>query len=64
MMVSKNHLIDKSGSIADSMKNFLGESFLFSQGDEKWQKKRKGLAHAFFKDKLIVMLEKFKEYTS
>lgn len=64
MMVSKNNLIDKSGDMASSWKNYLGDSFLFSQGDEKWQRKRKGLAHAFFKDRLIVMLEKFKDYTS
>ena len=60
MMVSKNNLIDKSGGLAAAMKNLFGDSFLFSQSDEKWQKKRKGLAHALFKDKLIVMLEKFK----
>ena len=38
MMVSKNNLIDKSGSYAQSWKNLLGNAILFSQGDEKWQK--------------------------
>ena len=64
MMVSKNNFIDKSFSTSQAWKNLLGASFLFSPGDEKWQSKRKGLAHAFFKDRLIAMQEKFKEYTS
>ena len=63
-MVSKNNLLDKSAYTSQAWKNLLGDSFLFSPGDEKWQNKRKGLAHAFFKDRLIAMQEKFKEYIS
>ena len=38
-------------------KNFFGNSFLFSKTDARWREKRKGAAHAFYKDKLVVMLE-------
>ena len=64
MLVSKGHLVDKSGALADAWKNLMGDGFLMSKSDKKWESKRKGLAHAFFKPRLMVMLEKFKEYTS
>ena len=62
MMVTKNHLVDKNGRYSASVQNFFGQGFLFAPSDDKWKQKRKGIAHAFFKDKLIVMLEKLKDY--
>ena len=55
--------MDKSGAVADAWKNLMGDSFLMSKSDKKWETKRKGLANAFFKPRLLVMLEKFKDYT-
>ena len=63
MMVNKNALIDKREKFGAAMKNFSGDGFIVSTSNEKWKAKRKGIAHAFFKDKLIIMLEKLKEYT-
>ena len=40
----------------------MGKAFIFSKTDDMWKAKRKGIAHTFFKDKLIVMLDKLKEY--
>lgn len=54
MLVTKNAQIDKTGQFEGIFKNFFGSSFLFSKTDEIWKLKRKGLAHAFYKDKLMV----------
>ena len=63
MMVTKNAQIDKRDSTEMTFKNLFGKSFLFSPSDDVWKAKRKGLAHAFYKDKLIPMLENLKHYT-
>ena len=54
MLVTKNAQIEKTGQFIGIFKNFFGNSFLFSKGDEVWKMKRKALAHAFYKDKLVV----------
>ena len=38
----------------------IGESFVFSKGDESWKAKRKACAHAFYKERLVLMLETLK----
>ena len=38
-----------------------GDAFLFSKGDEEWARKRKACAHAFYKDRLELMMEVLKE---
>mmetsp|Transcript_33780 Transcript_33780/g.41757 ORF Transcript_33780/g.41757 Transcript_33780/m.41757 type:complete len:83 (+) Transcript_33780:377-625(+) len=62
MLVTKNAQIDKTGAFEGIFKNFFGNSFLFSKSDQRWKDKRKGVAHAFYKDKLVVMLDNLKEY--
>ena len=64
MMVTKNALLDKTGLTAAMVQTMLGNSFLFSKGDERWKQKRKGVSHAFYKDKLAVMLDKLKQHVS
>ena len=64
MLVTKNAQIEKTGQFIGIFKNFFGNSFLFSKGDEVWKMKRKALAHAFYKDKLVVMLDNLKTYVS
>ena len=60
MYATKNAHIDKHGDHVQFFKNLFGNSFLFSKTDEVWKRKRKGLAHAFYKDKLIVQIEQLK----
>ena len=57
MLVAKNAILDKTGLMAGMFTNFFGNSFLFSKTDARWREKRKGAAHAFYKDKLVVMIE-------
>ena len=45
-----------------SLQNLLGNAFAVTKADERYKAKKKGVAHTFFKDKLIVMLEKLKDY--
>ena len=62
MYTTKNAHIDKHGDHVQYFKNFFGDSFLFSKTDDVWKRKRKGLAHAFYKDKLIVHIEHLKHH--
>ena len=62
MLVTKNAQIDKTGVYAAVFANFFGKSFLFSKTDGAWKAKRKGLGQAFYKDKLITMLNTLKDY--
>ena len=61
MIVTKNALIDKTGEIEAALINLYGHSFVFSRADEQWKAKRKACAHAFYKERLIHMLEVLKE---
>ena len=63
MMVTKNAELDKTGLFEGVFKNFFGSSFLYSKTDEAWKAKRKGVAHAFYKDRIMVLLEHLKDYT-
>ena len=63
MVVKKNAQIDKKPDFYHAMSNFLGESFVLAPTDEKWKAKRKGIAHTFFKSRLVIMLATLKEYT-
>ena len=35
----------------------IGQSFIYSKNDEIWSAKRKACAHAFYKERLISMLD-------
>lgn len=58
---SKNKYVDKLGESEQIFSDLLGKSFLFSKGDDVWKAKRKATSHAFYKDKLIPMLDILKE---
>ena len=45
-----------------ALSNFFGRTFLFAKADDDWKAKRKGLGHAFYKDKLVVLLDTLKDY--
>jgi len=61
MMVSKNAYLDKTGLFERLFKNLLGLGLIFSQSTEVWKTKRKAMAHAFYKNRLVVLLEDFKK---
>ena len=54
---TKNRLLDKTESAAERFKELLGNSFLFALADEDWKTKRKATAHAFYKDRLVNMMD-------
>ena len=54
---TKNKVFDKDGEMAGHMKDLMGNSFLFSKGDEVWKQKRQATAHAFYKDRLVNLVE-------
>ena len=57
----KNSILDKTGRFEAIFKNFFGSSFVFSKGDNDWKEKRKASSHAFYKDRLVHMIEALKE---
>ena len=61
MLVTKNALIDKTGTWEGFTKNLLGNSFVFSKSDAIWKSKRQATSHAFYKERLAHMLNTLKE---
>ena len=64
LFTTKNNDIDKNIQTELMMKELIGESFLFSKATDAWKAKRKACAHAFYKDKLVVMLGTLQESKS
>jgi len=60
LFTTKNIAIDKTGETEMMFKDLLGNSFLFSKGDDLWKAKRKACSHAFYKDRLESMLDVLK----
>lgn len=61
MLVSKNALLDKTGTFKGVFQNLFGNAFIFSKTDALWKEKRKACAHAFYKDRLVHMLDNLKD---
>ena len=61
MFSVKNQLVDKTDLLGIMFKNFYGDSFLFSKTDDNWKAKRKATAHAFYRERMVNMLEVLKE---
>jgi len=61
-MTTKNSVFDKSGLFDVMFQKFFGNSIFFSQADQLWRNKRKGLAHVFYKDRLQILLDNLKDY--
>ena len=61
IFVTKNSLYDKTGAFQGAMKHLFGNAFIFAKTDETWKTKRKASAHAFYKDRLVHMLDVFKD---
>jgi len=56
LFTTKNKYIDRNGSAHLIFKPITGDSFLFSKTDDAWKEKRKACAHAFYKDRLQIMM--------
>lgn len=54
---TKNRFLDKPETAAVRFEELLGDSILFSAADEDWRRKRKATAHAFYKDRLVNMMD-------
>ena len=57
LFTTKNNFIDKVPLLEMMYKDLLGNSFLFSSGDKIWKAKRQACAHAFYKERLLIMSE-------
>ena len=55
--VKYNKFYNKSGRIKDQFYDLAGESIFMIESNEVWSQKRKHLTAAFYKDKMINMLE-------
>ena len=53
----KNQHMEKSSKFKRVVRSMTGDSILFDKSDAVWAEKRKHLATAFYKDKLIPMME-------
>ena len=60
MFTRHNQAIDKDGEGEVMFQDMLGKSFLFSAGDDLWKAKRKACSHAFYKERLLGMLDVLK----
>ena len=58
---TKNKLVDKTWHTQYLLEDLIGQSFLFSKGDQKWKTIRKACAHAFYKERLAIMMLVLKE---
>ena len=61
LLLFKNSIYDKTGTLQGVLSKFMGKSFLFSKADDDWKAKRKACAHAFYKERLVHMIEVLKQ---
>ena len=52
LLVTKNQIFDKTGTLQGAFSKMMGDSFLFSKADDVWKAKRRACSTAFYKDKL------------
>lgn len=61
LYVTKNAASDKDGMAELMFSDLIGNSFIFSNNDARWKAKRKACAHAFYKERLEMMIEVLKD---
>ena len=64
LMTSKNLAWDKDWKITYAFGSLLSQSFLFSPADSHWKKMKKASSHAFYRDRLRIMIESIKTLVS
>lgn len=57
LYMAKNRYFDKEPSTRNLTDPLLGDTILFSEGNELWNMYRKSLASAFYKDKLVKYVD-------
>ena len=57
LFITKNRNFDKMSRTQLLFSDLMGNTFLFSPGDQIWKAKRKAVAHAFYKEKIVHMTE-------
>ena len=60
---SKNKYFEKHPRSARFARRLFGDSILFAKSDITWQRKRKSLSTALYKEKLKIMLDMIKRVT-
>ena len=63
MFVEKNKYFDKHESSHKLFYRLLGDGILIAPSNENWSRRRKSLTSAFYKDKLLKMVEVMKAFT-
>jgi cytochrome P450 len=61
LYVTKNKFFDKFDLTRNLFYPLMGDSILLSSSSDQWNQKRKSLSAAFYKDKLLKMLELVKQ---
>ena len=61
LLVQKNALFDKTGIVEGVFSKLMGNSFLFSKATDSWKAKRKAVSHAFYKERMVHMVEVLKD---
>lgn len=64
LFTEKNRIFEKSEFHHLMMKRMTGDSIVFSKGNEEWAKRRRSISAAFYKEKLVLMIELAKKATS
>ena len=63
LFVNKNKYFDKYNRSKDILFSITGNSMLFDKSNELWMQKRKTLSAAFYKEKMIKMLNFIIQFT-
>lgn len=64
LYVSKNKFFSKHDTQKQRVSVFFGEGILFDKSGPQWAAKRKLLSSAFYKEKLVEMLNDIINHTS
>ena len=61
MYTVKNKYFDKNPQFMNATNIFTGNAILFSETNEKWRQSRKAMSPAFYKGKIVQLMETARE---
>jgi hypothetical protein len=61
LLMKKQKYLDKEESAYELFYPLLGDSLIFLKSNKIWEEKRKSLSVAFFKNKLVSMIDIIKK---
>jgi cytochrome P450 len=64
LYVEKNKYFDKAERTKILLEPLIGESILFSPSNQEWSTRRKLVSSAFYKEKLLKMIDIMKSVSS